>query len=634
MTLQEYLDLRNGSDVRGVASENTEGLPVTLTTDAVNAIAKAFCVWLISRTGKTKVCVAVGYDSRNSSTALCEAAVDGIISTGHDAIVTGLSSTPSMFKLLQDTDWMEDTPCQGALMITASHLPANRNGIKFFTESGSLDASDVIEILEMAVDYRFAEPGEPGVKLEKDYLSEYAAKFVDKIRETTGEVLPLGGRHIIVDAGNGVGGFFAYKVLVPLGADITGSQFLEPDGNFPNHIPNPENKEAIDSLSEAVKASEAELGIIFDTDVDRAAIVDKDGKELNRNRLIVLISSILLEEKPGTIVTDSVTSDGLTKFIEAKGGKHHRFKRGYKNVIMEAQRLNEQGEYTPLAIETSGHAAFLENGFLDDGAYLIVRILIALSKAIKEGKSLSDLIADLEEPVEAAEIRLSFKGDVDYKTVGNDIIRELRAYAEETAYTTCPPNNYEGCRLSYDDKHGCGWALVRMSLHEPIMPINVECAKSGGLLKIAKDLYYFLRQFDCLDLTPLEEAINNARQALIDGLHNRLMENPEFLDYLFPRAARGYKFVDGHVPTDEEKAAMEAEAQAAAEAAAAEAVAEAPAEEQLEMPLEEAVPAVVESEVQEATEAVEAPQTVESAPVESASEQLEISAVPTEESAE
>ena len=622
MTLQEYLDLRNGSDVRGVASESADGQPVTLTAEAVNAISKAFCVWLISHTGKTKVCVAIGYDSRNSSPALCEAAVEGIISTGHDAIVTGLSSTPSMFKLLQDEDWMADTPCQGAIMITASHLPANRNGLKFFSKNGSLEESDVIEILEMSVDYRFAEPSEPGVKQEKEYLNEYAGKFVDQIREATGEVLPLGGRRIIVDAGNGVGGFFAHKVLVPLGADITGSQFLEPDGDFPNHIPNPENQTAIDSLREAVQASEADLGIIFDTDVDRAAIVDKDGTEINRNRLIALISAILLEEKAGTIVTDSVTSDGLTKFIEAKGGKHLRFKRGYKNVILEAQRLNGQGEYAPLAIETSGHAAFLENSFLDDGAYLIVRILIALSKAMKDGKTLADLIADLEEPKEAAEIRISFKPDVDYKTLGNAIIKDLRAYAEATAYTELPSNNYEGCRISYDEKHGCGWALVRMSLHDPIMPINIECSKSGGLLKIAKDLYYFLRKYDELDLTPLETAINNARQAIINGLHNRLMESPEFLDYLFPRAARGVKFVNGHVPTEEEKAAMEAEAQATEAANES-------ASEQLELPLEEAAP-IANEEVVEATETVEA----EATPVVNESEQLEIPAVSAEDNAE
>jgi len=183
---------------------------------------------------------------------------------------------------------------------------------------------------------------------------------------------PLQGLKIIVDAGNGAGGFYASQVLQPLGADTTGSQFLDPDGTFPNHIPNPENKGAMASIREAVLANQADLGIIFDTDVDRSAAVDPQGNELNRNRLIALVAAIVLREHPGsTIVTDSIISEGLTQFIADLGGVHHRFKRGYKNVINEAIRLNATGQESWLAIETSGHAAMRENYFLDDGAYLI-----------------------------------------------------------------------------------------------------------------------------------------------------------------------------------------------------------------------------------------------------------------------
>ena len=153
--------------------------------------------------------------------------------------------------------------------------------------------------------------------------------------------------------------FFAYKVLEVLGANVSSSQFTEPDGTFPNHIPNPENKEAMDSIRNTVLANNADIGIIFDTDVDRAAIVDSNGMEINKNALIALISSIILEEHPkSVIVTDSVTSTGLGEFISNLGGVHHRFKRGYRNVINEAIRLNKEGKECYLAIETSGHAAF------------------------------------------------------------------------------------------------------------------------------------------------------------------------------------------------------------------------------------------------------------------------------------
>ena len=218
---------------------------------------------------------------------------------------------------------------------------------------------------------------------------------------------PLQGFHIAVDAGNGAGGFYAREVLQKLGADINGSQFLEPDGMFPNHVPNPENEQAMRFISEAAVNSGADLGVIFDTDVDRAACVDEKGREINRNRLIALASVIALEgNSGGTIVTDSVTSDGLKEFIEKNlGGRHHRFKRGYKNVINEAVRLNSEGINCPLAIETSGHAALRENYFLDDGAYLITKIIILFVNLKAQGKDLNSLIADLKEPLEEKELR-------------------------------------------------------------------------------------------------------------------------------------------------------------------------------------------------------------------------------------
>ncbi len=531
MNFQDYMHLKNGSDVRGVASEGIEGEAVTLHEESAANIAKGFCVWLSAHTGKKKLCVAVGYDSRISSTSLCEAAVNAILAMGHDVVVTGLSTTPSMFMLLKDEEFKYK--CHGSVMITASHLPFNRNGLKFFSHAGGLEGEDVQEILVLAARGNFEEKEEKhfGERVDYPYLDCYAANLVATVRKATKEETPLAGKKIIVDAGNGAGGFYAYKVLQPLGADIKGSQFLDPDGFFPHHAPNPENKQAMESVCEAVKAAKADFGIIFDTDVDRAGAVDKNGEEINRNRLIALISAILLEEKAGTIVTDSVTSDGLSEFISQKGGKHHRFKRGYKNVINEALRLNAAGEYTPLAMETSGHAALMENHFLDDGAYLITRLLVALAKLAKEGKELTDLIADLKEPKEATEIRLRFADGCDFKLKGRDLLQDLNAYAQKKAYLSLPAESYEGCRISYDRVHGDGWALLRMSLHEPILPINIESDKAGGAMQIVKDLYHFLKDYPYLNLQPLKDAIAQYRAGLLAGAIQAHNENK--LSFLF-----------------------------------------------------------------------------------------------------
>ena len=501
MEQSDWMKLKSGTDVRGVALEGVPGEEVNLTDEAVTGIMKAFCAWAAQRCGKEKLTIAIGHDSRLSAGRISACAVKAVTESGCDAIVTGLSSTPSMFMLLQE----EDIGADASVMITASHLPFNKNGLKFFTPEGGLEGKDIADILAMAAEG--AALSGSGCVRELCYIDRYSEGLVRFVREKTGQEKPLAGKKIVVDAGNGAGGFYVDKVLKPLGADTEGSQFLEPDGNFPNHIPNPEDKKAMHAISQRVKETGADFGIIFDTDVDRAGAVDRQGEEINRNRLIALISAILLQEKSGTIVTDSVTSDGLTAFIESRGGKHCRYKRGYRNVIDKAKELNAAGEYSPLAIETSGHAALMENYFLDDGAYLVTRILVSLAQLAKEGKDIGDLIADLPEPAEAAEVRLGFTtlGKQDFKNNGNFAIRELQLRVPDLPGMTLAAENFEGVRINFDKDHGDGWALVRMSLHEPIMPINFESNSKGGCCVIANELIALLAPYTGdIDLTNLQ----------------------------------------------------------------------------------------------------------------------------------
>ncbi len=282
--------------------------------------------------------------------------------------------------------------------------------LNFFTREGGLEGSDIEEILLYAQNGEHPEESNGGNITDVDYMSDYAKGLCEKIKkEVNAEDYehPLKGFKIVVDAGNGAGGFYADKVLSVLGADTTGSRYLEPDGMFPNHVPNPEAKEAMDSICEAVRECGADLGVIFDTDVDRGGAVDSKGNEINRNRLVAVAAAIALEGNDGgMIVTDSITSSGLKQFIENDlGGKHYRYRRGYKNVIDKALELNAQGINCPLAIETSGHAAMRENYFLDDGAYLCTKIIIKAAQMRKEGKELDELTASLKEPLESTEIR-------------------------------------------------------------------------------------------------------------------------------------------------------------------------------------------------------------------------------------
>ncbi|GMP59228.1 hypothetical protein CsSME_00022597 [Camellia sinensis var. sinensis] len=173
---------------------------------------------------------------------------------------------------------------------------------------------------------------------------------------------------IIVNAGNGSGGFFTWDVLDKLGADTFGSLNLKPDGMFPNHIPNPEDKTAMSLTTSAVLSNSADLGIVFDTDVDRSGVVDKEGNPINGDKLIALMAAIVLREHPGTtIVTDARTSMALTRFITERGGRHCLYRVGYRNVIDKGVQLNLDGVEAHLMMETSGHGALKENHFLDDG---------------------------------------------------------------------------------------------------------------------------------------------------------------------------------------------------------------------------------------------------------------------------
>ncbi len=500
--MTDWKHFKSGTDIRGVAVDGVVGEPLDLTDEVVVTMARAFGAWLAEKADKPAkdLHISVGRDSRISGPRLRDAVCRGLTQSGITVYDCGLASTPAMFMSTLDL------PCDGAIQLTASHHPFHRNGLKFFRPTGGLEGSDISEILALCEKGEF-EDAPSGEIVIADYMPRYAGRLRDMICEGVNAEnydKPLEGFKIVVDAGNGAGGFYATDVLYMLGADIEGSQFLEPDGHFPNHIPNPEDAEAMRSVSAATVNAKADLGVIFDTDVDRAGCVGADGREINRNRLVALAAAIALENAPAgsVIVTDSVTSDGLKVFIEETlGGKHCRFKRGYKNVINEAIRLCENGEYAPLAIETSGHAALKENYFLDDGAYLITRIIIKAAQLRKEGKTLDDLIAALAEPAEGKELRFNIK-EADFRAYGMDVLTKLEAFANDNGWAVAD-DSAEGVRISFGAEDGDGWALLRLSVHDPVMPMNIESNRKGGCRVIAEKLRGFMESFEALDCSKM-----------------------------------------------------------------------------------------------------------------------------------
>ncbi|MGX8704202.1 MAG: hypothetical protein ACSW8H_07130, partial [bacterium] len=282
-TKGRYLRLQNGSDVRGFALA-APGEPQNLFPSTARHIGAAFIFWLAEKTGKPaeELRVGIGHDSRITAQELTAGAAAGILEEGASAWFCGLATTPAMFLSTVNAESAFD----GAIMVTASHLPHNRNGLKFFTRDGGLSKNAIAEILELASvraeatgpamvpledmemtiqkmeaglaqegDFeKFSEISErmPGELYAFHLLDIYCRHMRDIICREVGageKGLPLQGLHIVVDAGNGAAGFFATKILQPLGADITGSVFLAPDGLFPNHVPNPENPAAMAAIS-------------------------------------------------------------------------------------------------------------------------------------------------------------------------------------------------------------------------------------------------------------------------------------------------------------------------------------------------------------------------------------------------
>lgn len=497
--MNNLLHLQNGSDIRGIAIDTKEQV-ANLTVENVKQITRGILNWLLKddklqqKYDAHTLKIGVGRDSRLSGEILSNALISEASQLGINVIDFGLATTPSMFMATQYEEYL----CDAGIMITASHLPYYFNGIKIFNAKTGAEKSDITYILNHTNPVFSNYKGEI---ISLSILDTYSQDLVSKIQKNTKMQLPLQNMKIILDAGNGAGGFFAEKVLQKLGADITGSQFLNPDGTFPNHIPNPDNKEAILSIKNAVLTQKADLGIIFDTDVDRSAVITSNGQVLNRNNAIAILSYITLQEYPNTtIVTNSTTSDHLREFIKNLGGQQYRYINGYRNIINKGIELNNNGIPCYLVSETSGHTAFKENYFLDDGAYAVAKILMLLPKLQLENKTLEDLVATLTQPKETLELRFNIKSN-NYKEIGQNILNQLEI--SHISGLQLNEDNYEGVRFNLINPLPIGWFQLRMSLHEPLLVLQIELDENNRMHDVLTTLHEFFNSFDQIDQSQL-----------------------------------------------------------------------------------------------------------------------------------
>ncbi len=495
-----WLRLRSGSDIRGPEAQ--------LTDARVEKLGYAFACWLARRTGRTPdtLRLAVGRDARASGERLKAALTRGITAADTDVLDCGMCAAPALFMTVE----AGQEPADGAIMVTAAVNAPGMNGFKFITAGGGLKPAEVSEILSLSLNVEVPER----LVVKWDARSQHRAALQHAAARWLEDdaLKPLLGMKVIVDARGSVGADYA-RFLEELGVETEGSLRPE-DGGEPLAILSPEDPATLDAVARSVLERRADLGVVFSADGDRAAIVDDAGKAVSRNRLIALIAAILLEAAPGaTIVTDSVTSTGLSAFIAEWGGVHYRFKRGYRNVIDEAVRLNAEGIDCPLAIETSGHAAFQENDFLDDGMYLATRVICEALNRKREGQTLWSLIDDLQEPVESAEIRLPILDFEDWEPEeeAQEIVEKLLSHTLTHPEWQMAPDNREGVRITFNLDGGVNnaWLQLRMSVHDPVMVLNAESDIPGGVKRVLAELYDLIGDTKLLDPEPLGKALGN-----------------------------------------------------------------------------------------------------------------------------
>jgi len=426
-------------DIRGLVD-------VDLTQDSTELIGKSIGTYIYRNGGKT---LTVGYDMRTSSIPFRDSLIRGINSTGCDVIDIGMVPTPVAYFSLHHLK------PDGGVMITGSHNPSEFNGFKISNGLHSLYGESIQELRRL-IDSDDFELGS-GKLSKENVLEDYIQGIFDRVKISRSV-------KVVVDGGNGCFGIVGPQLLKRIGANII-ELYCEPDGNFPNHHPDPTVEKNMLDLSKKVKEERAELGIGFDGDADRIGIVDENGKILWGDQLLMIFARDILKHNPGaTIVGEVKCSQNLFKDIEGHGGTAVMSAAGHSLIKNKMQETNSL-----LAGEMSGHICFADDYYgFDDAIYAACRILqIVASSKMK----VSEMLLDVPKTEATPEIRVDCPDDRKF-----EIVRELT----ESFRKNYDVIDIDGVRINF----GEGWALIRASNTQPVIVFRFEANNAGRLAEI------------------------------------------------------------------------------------------------------------------------------------------------------
>lgn len=431
-------------DIRGVAI----GDDPQLTPELANLVGKALGTYLPKQFGTTHVFV--GSDNRLTSPPLRAAVIRGLLSTGMNVTDIGEVMTPTVYFASASYSGVG-----AGVMVTGSHLTTKYNGIKMAYGKLALAGEQIQELLQIIDSGEFAS-GTGVLDEDMDMINKHMAAIETKVNIER-------RMKVVLDAGNGLSGSYVPQVLRNLGLDVT-CLYCEPDGTFPNHLPNPEDPEMTKDLEAKVIEVGADLGLAFDGDSDRCGFIDEHGHHIAADKLLAVLAADMLKRHPGTpIVFDVKASQALPDIIKDAGGKPVMWKSGHSLI---KQKMNEVGSL--LGGEVSGHLFIGEEYFGFDDAPLVA--LKALEIFSRSDKTVSQIFDDFPKLVATPEIILSAPDDVKFSII-DEIAEALSAKYEMVTV--------DGARAVFDR----GWGLVRASNTQPAITLRFEAYTREELVK-------------------------------------------------------------------------------------------------------------------------------------------------------
>ncbi|SFE55279.1 phosphomannomutase/phosphoglucomutase [Nitrosomonas sp. Nm166] len=437
-------------DIRGIVGETITASNVEKIGHAIGSEARA----------RNLTTIAIGRDGRLSGSELSQALACGIQKSGIHVIDVGMVATPILYYAAHEL-------CQySGVMVTGSHNPPEYNGFKIVLGGETL-AADAIQALRLRIENNDLTHG-AGNYSEHSIVNSYLERIIGDVKLAR----PI---KIAVDCGNGVAGAFAPALYRGLGCEVL-ELFCDVDGSFPNHHPDPSVPDNLRNVIQALKTTDAEIGLAFDGDGDRLGIVTKNGNIINPDRQLMLFSADVLSRNPGgKIIFDVKCTRNLAPWISQHGGLPVMWKTGHsfiKTKLIESKAL--------LAGEMSGHLFFKERWYgFDDGLYAGARLLELLSHQADINATLNNLPDSINTP------------ELQVRTAEGEN-HTLIAQLQQNAVFDNPQQiiTIDGLRVEYSD----GFGLARASNTTPVIVLRFEADNESALKRIQEDFRHNILQ--------------------------------------------------------------------------------------------------------------------------------------------